>query len=167
MSDSHEAPALAAMVADGTLPPLEERLPVNPMVVEPVESIGQYGGTWHAGLRGGEDNAWIFRTIAYEPLVRWTRDWTGIIPMWPSPGRSTTDATEFTFKLREGMKWSDGEPFTADDIMFWYEDVLMNEELTPRPPTTGSWPAVSRAWSRRSTTTPSSSPLPHRTARFC
>ena len=41
------------------------------------------------------------------------------------------DATEFTFKLREGMKWSDGEPFTADDIMFWYEDVLMNEELTP------------------------------------
>ena len=79
MSDSHEAPALAAMVADGTLPPLEERLPVNPMVVEPEESIGQYGGTWRAGLRGGSDSAWIFRTIGYEPLVRWTRDWTGVI----------------------------------------------------------------------------------------
>jgi len=25
----------------------------------------------------------------------------------------------------------DGEPFTADDIMFWYEDVLLNTDLTP------------------------------------
>ena len=133
MSDSHEAPALAAMVADGTLPPLEERLPVNPMVVEPEESIGQYGGTWHAGLRGGSDNAWLFRTIAYEPLVRWTRDWTGIQPNVAESWEVNEDATEFTFKLREGMKWSDGEPFTADDIVFWYEDVLMNEELTPTP----------------------------------
>ena len=133
MSDSHEAPALAAMVADGSLPPLEERLPVNPMVVEPEESVGQYGGTWHAGLRGGSDNAWIFRTIAYEPLVRWTRDWTGIQPNVAESWEVNEDATEFTFKLREGMKWSDGEPFTADDIVFWYEDILMNEELTPTP----------------------------------
>ena len=73
-----------------------------------------------AGLRGGDDNAWIFRTIAYEPLVRWTRDWTGVIPNVAESWEVNDDATEFTFKLREGMKWSDGEPFTSADVMFWY-----------------------------------------------
>ena len=49
MSDSPygEAPMLAEMVAAGELPPVEERLPVEPVVVPVVDSIGQYGGTWH------------------------------------------------------------------------------------------------------------------------
>lgn len=132
---AHEAPELAAMVAAGELPPLEERLPVNPLVVEPVENVGRYGGVWRAGLRGGSDNAWIYRTVAYDQLVSWTRDWTGVRPNIAESWEVSEDAREYTFKLREGMKWSDGEPFTADDIMFWYEDVLMNEDLTPTVPT--------------------------------
>ena len=43
------------------------------------------------------------------------------------------DGKVFTFHLREGMKWSDGEPFTTEDFMFWYEDVYGNKELTPTP----------------------------------
>ena len=44
------------------------------------------------------------------------------------------DTTEFVFHLRAGMRWSDGVPFTADDIIFWYEDVFLNKELTPDYP---------------------------------
>src|SRR4051794_37692735 len=55
----HQAPMLDELVPSGALPPLEERLPANPLVITPVESVGTYGGTWHSALRGGLDNAWI------------------------------------------------------------------------------------------------------------
>lgn len=133
-----EAPMLAARVAAGELPPLEERLPANPKVVEPTESLGQYGGAWRSGLRGGQDNAWLTRTIAYEYLVRWDPTWSEVIPNVAESFEANADATEFTFKLREGMKWSDGEPYTADDIVFWYEATLINEEYAAANPT-GNW----------------------------
>lgn len=119
---------LAAMVADGSLPELSERLPVNPKVVEPVDSPGQYGGVWRMGLNGGQDNALLVRTMAYEHLVRWTPDWTAIEPNIAESYEASDDATEYTFHLREGMKWSDGEPFTADDIVFWSEAIVGNAE---------------------------------------
>ncbi|NOZ27672.1 MAG: ABC transporter substrate-binding protein [Chloroflexi bacterium] len=126
-----EAPQLAELVKQGKLPPVDERLPENPLVVQPVDRIGQYGGTWRTALRGGADNAWLLRTMDYEYLVRWDPDWTKVIPNLAESFEANEDATEFTFHLRKGVKWSDGEPFTADDIMFWYEDVFMNEDLTP------------------------------------
>lgn len=131
-----EAPMLAERVAAGELPPVAERLPANPLVVPVVERIGTYGGTWNTALLGGQDTSWLGRTIGYEFLVRVTPDWSEIIPNVAESYESNAEATEFTFHLREGMKWSDGEPFTADDILFWYEDVLMNEALTPAVP---SW----------------------------
>jgi peptide/nickel transport system substrate-binding protein len=137
-TDQKEAPVLAALVAAGSLPPLEERLPATPKIVTPVEGPGQYGGTWRMGLLGGQDNALLTRTISYEHLVRWTPDWTDIEPNVAESYEVNEDATEFTFKLREGMKWSDGEPFTADDILFWYEDILSNEEYRAIHPTP-SW----------------------------
>lgn len=142
-----EAPSLAEKVAAGELPPLAERLPAEPMVVEPVESIGQYGGTWTSALMGGQDNAWLVRTLSYEHLVRWTPDWTGVIPNIAREFEVNEDASEYTFYLREGMKWSDGTPFTADDIMFWYEDIATNEAYESTHPfanwlTAGGEPVV-------------------------
>jgi peptide/nickel transport system substrate-binding protein len=130
-----EAPELAQRVASGELPPIEERLPTNPLVVPVVERIGEYGGTWNSGLVGS--NSWLIMTIGYEHLVRWTPDWSGVIPNIAESVETNDDATEFTFHLREGMKWSDGHPFTADDILFWYEDVAMNAELYPGGPPGG------------------------------
>lgn len=128
---SKEAPQLATLVKDGKLPPLEQRLPKNPLTLKPVDKIGQYGGTWRTALLGGQDTAWLVRTVGNENLVRWDPEWKKVIPNVAESFEANQDATEFTFKLRQGMKWSDGKPFTADDILFWYEDVANNKELNP------------------------------------
>jgi peptide/nickel transport system substrate-binding protein len=133
-SGYQEAPQLRELAEADQLPPVHERLPSNPMVVEPVERVGEYGGTWRTALLGGEDGAWMVRTLGYENLVRWTPEWDGIIPNIAESYEINDESTEFTFYLREGMRWSDGQPFSADDIMFWYEDVFLNEELTPEKP---------------------------------
>jgi peptide/nickel transport system substrate-binding protein len=132
-----EAPELAGRVRAGELPPVEERMPQNPLVVEPVERVGGYGGEWRTGLIGeANPTAWLNYTIGYEYLVRWkpnTKEFSAeqVVPNVAEDFEFNEEGTEYTFRLREGMKWSDGEPFTADDILFWYEDVFMNEELTP------------------------------------
>ena len=128
-----EAPDLAAQVAAGTLDPVEERLPVTPLVVEPLEAVGSYGGTWRQAMRGGSDNL-LERTIGYTRLVRWNLEWTEIVPDVAESYTVNDDATEFTFTLRDGHRWSDGAPFTVSDILFWYNDVLMNREITPEVP---------------------------------
>ena len=128
-----EAPMLAEMVKNGELPTVEERLPEEPLVVEPVERIGQYGGEWNSTLLGPTDLAWLDRTIGYENLMRWTPDWEDVIPNVAESVEANEAGTEFTFRLRRGMRWSDGEPFTADDIVFTVEDVFNNEEITPAP----------------------------------
>ncbi len=130
----HEAPQLHEMVLAGELPPLEERLPLEPLVIEPVERIGVYGGTWRSGLLGQADSPWVSRTMRYDPLLRWSPDLTETIPNVAKDWDVSEDGTEFTFYLREGMKWSDGHPFTADDIVYWYEAVILNDELQPVKP---------------------------------
>ncbi|MBN9335567.1 ABC transporter substrate-binding protein [Devosia sp.] len=120
-----QSPVLDAAVASGELPPVAERLPANPLVVTPVESVGTYGGTWRSALRGGLDNAWIGRTVAYDGLVRYDREWKQIIPNLAESWEVSADSRTFTFKLRDGLKWNNGTPFTSADIAFAVE--LMSE----------------------------------------
>ncbi|MFW5835859.1 MAG: ABC transporter substrate-binding protein [bacterium] len=127
---ANEAPQLADMVEQGDLPPLDQRLPEQPLVIEPHEEIGRYGGTMRSGLVGGDDLAWLLRTVGYDWLVRWAPDWSGVIPNVARDFTISNDVRVYTFFLREGMRWSDGEPFTADDVVFWYEDVVKNEDLS-------------------------------------
>lgn len=73
--------------------------------------------------------------------MRWHPNTTGftaddVIPNVAERFEINEDGSEYTFYLREGMKWSDGEPFTSADLMFWYEDVVLNEEISPVVP---SW----------------------------
>jgi peptide/nickel transport system substrate-binding protein len=128
-----EASALADMVKAGKLPSIEKRLPDNPLVVEATE-VGKYGGTWRMGMRGGTDDPSFYRILGYETLVRWTPAWDSIIPNLAEKWEVSDDATQYTFHLRQGVKWSDGEPFTAEDINFWFNDVVSNTDLQPTMP---------------------------------
>lgn len=142
-----EAPMLAEMVAAGTLPPLAERLPEHPMVITPVESLGVYGGDWRTAIRGPSDGAWLYRTIGYDQLTSWGWQVDASEPHLnlAEDIEVLDDAKRFVIHLRKGMKWSDGEPFTAADIVFAYDDVLRNDQLYPTLPswlTSGGEPAV-------------------------
>ncbi len=110
-----QAPMLDAM----DLPPVDERVSDEPMVVPVVESIGEYGGIWHSA--SGDDGLGGFRMKIYDPPVRWKADYTGYepgllvkMPEWSDNGQT------ITMVLRKGIKWSDGEPFTTDDLKFWW-----------------------------------------------
>ena len=133
-SEYNEAPALAALVTAGQLPPVDERLPAEPLVVEPVDRVGEYGGTWHTALVGGQDTAWLRRTVSYDYLMRWRPQWDGLAPNIAKEVIPNDDGSEYTFLLREGMKWSDGEPFTAHDIVFYWEDIANNPDISPGGP---------------------------------
>ena len=115
-----QAPMLDELVESGELPPVAERLPAEPQVVE-AESIGTYGGTWRMGMRGGGDNGLVVKTVAYEGLVRFDRNWEQVQPNLAVSWEASEDAREYTFTLREGVKWSDGTPFTSEDIAFAVE----------------------------------------------
>jgi peptide/nickel transport system substrate-binding protein len=139
-----EAPMLADMVAAGSLPPVEERLPENPVVVTPFEAVGQYGGTWRLVMNSPSDINTLVRTIGYENFVRSVTWQPGIAQADIVPDvvmnvaesvDISDDGSVYTFHLRKGLKWSDGSPYTTEDIMFWYEDVYSNTELFPSKPT--------------------------------
>lgn len=129
----NEAPMLAALVASGDLPPVEERLPVEPLVVETVEGIGQYGGVWRRGFTGPADYNNYVR-VMFDGLVRFSPDGSAVVPHVAKGWEASDDYKVWTVFLREGAKWSDGEPLTADDILFWYTDVLQNVDITPSLP---------------------------------
>ncbi|MFT4182264.1 MAG: ABC transporter substrate-binding protein [Rhizobium sp.] len=129
-----EAPALAELVKGGKLPPLADRLPKKPMVVTPFEKVGTYGGTLRRGLRGSSDHNGILRMVGNQSLVRWNMEFTKVLPNLAERWEVSDDASQFTFHLIEGARWSDGHPFTADDIVFAIEDCVKNTELYSATP---------------------------------
>lgn len=129
-----QAPALAEMVEAGSLPPVAERVGDGPEVVEPLNATGTYGGDLRIGLRGSSDHNHILRVIGPQGLVRWDPEYTEIVPNVAERFEVEDDGRVFTFYLRDGMKWSDGEPFTADDVLFNIENIVLNEEFAPTPP---------------------------------
>ncbi len=128
----NESPNVAKLVKTGQLPPVDQRLPQSPLVIKPVDQVGVYGGEWRRAYTGLSDLVGV-RRILYEPLVRWTPDYK-IAPNLARKWEVDETGRIFTFHLVEGVKWSDGAPFTTDDIMFYFEDILLNPELTTSLP---------------------------------
>ena len=125
-----EAPMLAERVARGELPPVGQRLPEEPAVEPPVSSIGQYGGAWRR-LAVSNGDIGLGTRLGYEPLVRWDRTGLHVEPGVAARWEIHDDGRTYALFLRKGLRWSDGAPFTSEDLMFWYEDVLKNKEISP------------------------------------
>lgn len=124
-----ESPVLAERVAAGDLPPAAERLPANPVVLQGADGIGTYGGMMfdlYDGSRLAE-----FRQFGYENLVRWTPDGSQVVPNIAESWDVSEDGTAYTFTLREGLRWSDGHPFTSEDIAFFWTEVETNPLINP------------------------------------
>src|SRR5262245_11573957 len=128
-----EAPQLAELVKQGKLPPVQDRIPQEPLVVKPVKETGKYGGTWRRGFTGPGDVENGNRINASDKLLFWDYTGTKIAPSVAKAVDMSADGKVYTVRLRKGMKWSDGAPFTADDFVFWFEDLYSNRDIVPTP----------------------------------
>jgi len=156
LPEYHEAPALAQLVAEGKLPPVEERLPKTPLIWKRgvmVDGIGEYGdrvrwthGTLPTGWNraAGQQLGWggLGTHTTHETLVNTSYIWMlkapDVIPRLAQSWEWSDDGFTLTMHLLEGVKWSDGVPFTADDVLFWYYDNILDEHV-PSPWTADSW----------------------------
>ncbi len=123
----------AAIRGNGPLPPLADRLPSEPLVVAPYDSIGSYGGVFDALSNATESGTSDFMSIRHVNLVRYSDDLTTIVPNVAKGWEWNEDFTQLTFFLREGHKWSDGSPFTAEDIKFWYDNLATDSNVREKP----------------------------------
>ena len=134
ISEFSEAPMLAERVRRGELPRVEQRLPSDPVVVVPFREVGRHGGTitlpamnpnslWPASQ--GTTEYFFTRDMRYPDVL---------LPSIATGYEFNDDDTVLTIRLREGLKWSDGAPFSADDVIFWWEDYILNRDVMPTMP---------------------------------
>ena len=129
-----QAAALNARIrGNGSLPSLAKRLPSEPLVVAPYDAIGSYGGTLDALSNATESGTSDFMSIRHVNLVRYSDDLTTIVPMIAKGWDWNSDFTQLTFFLRDGHKWSDGAPFTAEDVKFWYDNIATDSNVREKP----------------------------------
>ncbi len=115
------------------LPPLAERLPEEPLVVAPYDSIGTYGGTFDMLSNATEAGTSDFLAIRHVNLVRFSDDLQTIVPNVAKGWEWNDDFTQLTFFLRKGHKWSDGAPFGAQDVKYWYDNLSLNPNVFEKP----------------------------------
>jgi len=131
-----EAPMLKVRVAAGELPPVEKRLPKDPLVLTNYKEQGIYGGTLRVARMGPSDwgdmhrgrKAFLFRS---DPST------SKIIPYLAKGYSLSDDGKVLMIYLREGAKWSDGHPFTTDDIMWFYNYAMLDPDV--RHWSVGQW----------------------------
>ncbi len=137
-------------VKTGKLPPVKDRLPKEPLVFKTgnmPDGIGVYGDTmrhviggrpegWNYGA--GQTQGWGGIDIALSecltrtaPLFQVEAKDTEPLPNLAKGWEWSPDGHKLTMHLIEGAKWSDGVPFNADDIMFYWEDEVIDPNVSP------------------------------------
>ena len=135
-----EAPVLAKRVELGRLPRISDRLPERPLVMVPLEEIGTYGGTLRRALTADIVQVWGVGKTLDENLMIYERPRPNSIQLSLAESYEYRDEGKIAvFKIRKGVKWSDGHPFTVDDILFWYYDMELDDNARNLPTPSPVW----------------------------
>lgn len=129
---SGEAPVLADLARDGKLPPVAERTGPEPVVLAGVDGVGRYGGTWQRLVNSITDLSTIYWRLSDSNLVRWSPQGYPLVPHLAKSWEVSPDQRIYTFTLRRGVRWSDGQPFTSEDISYWYEHEIKYFNVQPK-----------------------------------
>ena len=129
-----ETPQFADQVKSGALPPVDKRIPEQPSVVTHFageDGPGRPGGQLNMLMASARDTRMMTlyantRLIVYDERFQLQPD---VLLSYEAK-----DSREFTFHLRPGHKWSDGEPFTTEDFRYFWEDIANNKELSSSGP---------------------------------
>lgn len=121
----HESPMMSKLVKEGKLPEVRKRLPDDPVVSYPLQRIGKYGGSLRTFFSDFQTMHPIEGPLTVGP------ECTKMFPNLATKCELTDKGKTLTIYLRKGLKWSDGNPFTADDFVFRFEKVTMNKDLAP------------------------------------
>jgi len=117
----------------GSVPSVADRLPSEPLVYAPYDSIGKYGGTLDVLSNATEAGTSDFLSVRHVNLVRYSDDLQTIVPNVAKGWKWNSDFTQLTFYLRKGHRWSDGAPFTAEDVKFWYDHLALSPLIMEKP----------------------------------
>jgi peptide/nickel transport system substrate-binding protein len=112
---------------------LANRLPSEPLVYAPYDSIGMYGGTLDVLSNATEAGTSDFLSVRHVNLVRYSDDLQTVVPNIAKGWDWNDDFTQLTFFLRKGHRWSDGAPFTAEDVKFWYDELALDPKIMEKP----------------------------------
>lgn len=127
----NEAPILAELVLEGTLPRVNERIGPEPLVLEGPDGIGNYGGTWLRLAEARSDAlGFAANRLASAALIRWSPQGHPLVPHLAKSWEASQDQRIWTVALRKGIRWSDGHPVSSDDVLF---AELARQEIGGRP----------------------------------
>ena len=133
-SSNPDIAALNAQIkGNPDLPPLADRIPAEPLVVVPYDSIGSYGGTLDVLSNATEAGTSDFLSVRHVNFVRFSDDLQTIVPNIAKGWKWNDDFTQLTFFLRKGHKWSDGAPFTSADVKFYHDNLMMDTNIFETP----------------------------------
>ena len=133
-SSNPDIAALNAQIkGNPDLPSLADRIPAEPLVVVPYDSVGKYGGTLDVLSNATEAGTSDFLSVRHVNFVRFSDDLQTIVPNIAKGWKWNDDFTQLTFFLRKGHKWSDGAPFTSADVKFYHDNLMMDTNIFETP----------------------------------
>lgn len=138
-----ENPSIASLngriLGNPALPAVAKRLPKEPLVVAPNDAVGSYGGVLDGLSNATEAGTSDVLSLRHVNFVRYSDDIKQLVPNIAKSWSWNDGFTELTFELREGHRWSDGEPFTAHDVAFWFNDLILNKSIYEKTPSAWEW----------------------------